>query len=118
MGAPAWLAALGHGALEVVSADICAWAVGTEMTWLVFSGSPRHLDGFGAASVVGLGGLRCALVVPWWHYGMCLSHLSGNGVAEVSGSMLLLLVRESAMVIIQTKVFIGTLVVHRHSCRW
>ena len=53
--------------------------------------------------------MTCAVVVPWWHYGMCLSHLSGNGVAEVSGSMLLLLVRESAMVIIQTKVFIGTL---------
>ena len=80
------------------------------MTWLVFSSS-RHLDGFGATSVVGSGGLRCALVVPWWHYGMCLSHLSGNGVAEMSGSMLLLLVRECATgtVITRTKVFISTL---------
>jgi len=75
----------------------------------VFSSS-RHLDGFGATSVVGSDGLRCALVVPWWHYGMC-SHLSGNGVAEMSGSMLLLLVRECAtgMVITRMKVFISTL---------
>ena len=112
MGMPAWLAALDHGGLEVVLADIWARAVGTEMTWLVFSGSsPRHLDGFGATSVVGPGGLRCALVVPWWHYGMCLSHLSGNGVAEASGSMLLLLVRECATgtLMIRTKVFISTL---------
>ena len=112
MGTLAWLAALGHSGLEVVPADICAWAMGTEMRWLVFPGSsPRHLYGFGAASVVGPGGLRCALVVPWWHYEMCLGHLPGNGVAEASGSMLLLLVRECATgtVMIRTKVFISTL---------
>ena len=58
---------------------------------------------------------------------MCLGHLSGNGIAEASGSILLLLVHECATgtVMIRAEVFIVTLVggsgggaLGRRSSRW
>jgi hypothetical protein len=59
-GALEELAFLGHGGLEVVSADIYVWAVGMEVRW--WSSPSLFLDswcGFSVAAVVGPDGLRC-----------------------------------------------------------
>jgi hypothetical protein len=51
------LTVLGHGGLEVVP-HICRRVVGTQLMWKVFPfSSVRQFCGFGAASVIRLGGL-------------------------------------------------------------